>query len=257
MIFELDEDEPDPEPAPGAASARRQAGRSPALPNPIFCGDLEFRHRFISRKRTSGDFLYYRGCTEERTALLFGDVSGSGQEAARVAEHLRGRFAAWKEEEAPLLEALEGRPSRLLHGLDRELRGLDCGRYATAFAGVLDARRRILHYSIAGQWPMPVLRTVSGVRTLKGSGPPLGMFEDCALKDYRRKLPEHFLLVFCTDGVTQRPDRAMTGARGAAQKPTAAEVRRALVRETTAEAGSDDALVLTVSSRPKKVEKRA
>ncbi len=59
----------------------------------------------------------------------------------------------------------------------------------------------MLHYSIGGHLPMPVLYDGESARYLEGRGLPVGLFVDATYDDFEMVLPERFSLTLLSDGI--------------------------------------------------------
>ncbi len=67
--------------------------------------------------------------------------------------------------------------------------------------GVIDQERDVLHYSIGGHLPMPVLFDGQSSRYLEGRGLPVGLFAEATYQDFELELPQTFSLTLLSDGI--------------------------------------------------------
>lgn len=149
-------------------------------------------------EHATGDYVDVLPIGRERTALLVGDVSGHGVEAALFVFATRA-MVRWGLGEGEALDGVVARVNRLL------CRDMTGGRFLTLFAAVHDAGTGSLEYVTAGHVP-PLVAGPGGVRELERGGLPLGLVSD-ARYELRR---EHFgapdLLFAFTDGLTEARD---------------------------------------------------
>ncbi|MDZ4179174.1 MAG: SpoIIE family protein phosphatase [Coriobacteriia bacterium] len=154
-----------------------------------------------------GDFYDVLDLGEDRVALLIGDVSGKGVEAARRTSFLRDGTRAY------LLESDD--PARVLERLNGfAYRFMPPEKFATVFLGILDRSTGVLRYAGAGHPPPVVV----------GSGPPvlleqtpglLGAFDTARFATLEVTIEIGDVLVLVTDGVTEaRNASEMLGEEG-------------------------------------------
>ncbi|MDX1466208.1 MAG: PP2C family protein-serine/threonine phosphatase [Halomonas sp.] len=149
----------------------------------------------------SGDFLDFQGFDERYSLFYFADVSGHGASSAFVTVLLKYLSNRWQQEwdgEHPELLA-----PHWLEALNRELLDAGIGKHATLFVGVIDHRRRYLHYSLGAQLPMPLLVADGEVQALPGEGMPVGLFPGVDYPSLGCPLPENFRLWLCSDGILE------------------------------------------------------
>ena len=149
----------------------------------------------------SGDFLDFQRFDDRYSVFYFADVSGHGASSAFVTvllKYLCNRWLSRWDGESP--EALA---SDWLARLNAELLDTGIGKHATLFVGVIDHRRRYLHYSLGAQLPVPLLAHPGGLIALEGEGMPVGLFPRTVYSSYGCELPEDFRLWLCSDGVLE------------------------------------------------------
>src|SRR3546814_7444935 len=78
--------------------------------------------------------------------------------------------------------------------INRGLINCKLGKHVTMLGGVIDQEHDVLHYSIGGHLPMPVLYTGEGAHYLEGRGLPVGLFVEATYQNFELKLPETFSL---------------------------------------------------------------
>ncbi len=138
-------------------------------------------------------------------SLVVGDITGHDQQAAAVMGQVRNllRGVAW---------TLGEPPAAVLSALDRALRDLEVGTYATVvLADVQQTPEqateglRTFRWSNAGH-PPPVLRRADGTTTLLDTPPNrlLGVDPGAHREDHSVVLGPGDLVLLCTDGLVER-----------------------------------------------------
>ena len=147
------------------------------------------------RAQVGGDFYDAFETRAGRIALLIGDVSGHGLEAARVATLVKDVVHAFAHQfRRPHLVLRE--TNRLLVG------GENLAGFVTAFLAFLDPETGTLVYSSAGH-PPPLLLADRKAEPLISASLPLGVFADARYKDVEIVVPGGALLLLYTDGITE------------------------------------------------------
>lgn len=150
------------------------------------------------RLRLGGDFYDCMQLEDGRIALLIGDVSGHGPDAAALGASLR---AAWRG--LTLSETGHGDVLRYLQAVfEREGAGEDA--FATIAYGLIDPTRTRLELVLAGH-PPPILLDGGKARAIDAvPGPPLGVFgeADWPISTVLLDTPSA-VVIFYTDGLTE------------------------------------------------------
>ena len=173
--------------------------RLPEIPGVV----LAARYRAAGElNEVGGDFYDVFPRSESEWALVVGDVSGKGAEAAAITALARYslRTAAME----------EGAPSEALRRLNQAMLGDGTSQFATvvlayisaAADGGLDVR-----VALGGHPPPLVLRADGGIETPGSYGVLLGMLEDPALHDRSLALHRGDAMLLYTDGVTEAGSR--------------------------------------------------
>ena len=145
--------------------------------------------------RVGGDFYDAFPAKGGHIAVLIGDVSGHGIQAARTATLVKDVVHAFTHQSLRTHEVLR-RTNGLL--VEKELPG-----FVTLFLGILDGESGVFRYSSAGH-PEALLRRVSGEIQMLGTGsPPLGVYPDASWKSGQVELDAGDLLLLYTDGVLE------------------------------------------------------
>jgi PAS domain S-box-containing protein len=164
---------------------------------PSELGPVRIGHLYRSATeaaRVGGDFYDVFKAKAGQIALLIGDVSGHGLEAARVATLVKDIVHAFAHQfRRPHLVLRE--TSRLL--VEKNLTG-----FVTAFLGILDPETGILVYSSAGH-PPPVLLDHGQAEPLMSASLPLGVFADARYRDVEVDVQDGARLLLYTDGLTE------------------------------------------------------
>jgi PAS domain S-box-containing protein len=165
---------------------------------PSEIGPVSLGHLYRSATeaaRIGGDFYDVFEVKEGQIAVLIGDVSGHGIQAARTATLVKDVIHAFTHQSLRTHEVLR-HTNKLL--LEKNLPG-----FVTAFLGILDQNTGRLRYSLAGH-PEALLRRVSGEVQRLGSGTsPLGVYPDPSWRTHEVDLEANDVLVLYTDGVIE------------------------------------------------------
>lgn len=195
--------------------------------------------------------------TEQKAlAIALADVSGKGMPAALLMATFLATFRALLPLHADRMDVLSAELSRRL----RESMGPF--RFVTAFLAV--AENGSLRYVNAGHVPGILLSPTAGVTMLDPTGPILGpiLLKDVPFREETVPFPAGSVLLLCTDGVTERANKAgeELGAERVARIATAvssqapAAIVGSVLAAAEAHAGgepaSDDMTLLCVLSRP-------
>jgi sigma-B regulation protein RsbU (phosphoserine phosphatase) len=169
---------------------------------PLDLGWCHVEHRIVPSLYLSGDFVDYFEVGDQQLAFYLADVSGHGVSSAFVTMFLKtvGNRAR---RELRRDKVNRVRPSLVLHLANRELLRLGLGKHVTLFCGVIDFARRELHYSVAGQYPQPIVFDGKCAEYLTARGMPVGLFDEAVYEDRMLALPEGFTLVLLSDGVLE------------------------------------------------------
>lgn len=146
-----------------------------------------------------GDWYDVIPLSGDRVAMVIGDVMGHGITEAATMGRLRTAVRT--------LADLDMDPDELLTHLSEIVGDLGYDYYATCLYAVFDPVTRICSYALAGHLP-PVLVHPDGTVHSPDVDidPPLGA-ADPPFDVHELRLPDESLLVFCTDGLVESPDR--------------------------------------------------
>jgi sigma-B regulation protein RsbU (phosphoserine phosphatase) len=170
------------------------------LPPPLHHPLLEVAGEFIPVREIGGDYYDLVPLGADRLALAIGDVMGKGVPAALLAANLKACLRAHLQGDGQAPEELISRVNRLFW--DVTPRGL----FASLFFGIFDFPRGRLDYVNAGHDHPFVIRP-GGVEDLEVGGTVLGLMEGSRYERGQTPLSGQDLLVFFSDGVTDRANR--------------------------------------------------
>ncbi len=158
---------------------------------------FEINARSIPAQEVGGDFYDFLRLDNDRLGIVVGDVSGHGVSAAMVmtAAMSAVRFAAEERENTD--EVLNMVNSRLNKDIQNHM-------FVALFYGIIDAKRRQLRYTNAGQ-TMPYLWRQGKVMFLPQADNsdrfPLGIVKNTVYEQLTFELHPGDVLVFYTDGI--------------------------------------------------------
>jgi sigma-B regulation protein RsbU (phosphoserine phosphatase) len=147
----------------------------------------------LPSRSIGGDFFDYSDMDDGSVGVVLGDVAGKGPAAALLTAKIQGLFAAQTGVTSPATAMRLVNQGLLKRQID--------ARYATVFFATL-APDGTLVYCNAGHNP-PLVVSAAGVRSLTGSGMPVGLFGGAPYGDERTTLEPGDLLVVFSDGVTE------------------------------------------------------
>ena len=162
---------------------------------------FEMAREFIPFREIGGDFYDVVVLAPDRIAFAIGDVMGKGVPAALLAASLKACLRAQLLAGASPPEDLVGRVNRLFCEVSPQ--GLFASLLRRVRSQLLPVRLRQrgapLPAAGASRWPVPAEDLVAG-------GTVLGLLENASYESRRVQLEPKDLLVFYSDGVTDRHD---------------------------------------------------
>ncbi|MEH6344196.1 MAG: response regulator [Bermanella sp.] len=164
---------------------------------------IEFNYHIIPSLYLSGDFVDYFPISTDKVVFYIADVSGHGASSAFITVLLKNltsrlRRNLRRQSTDDLLT-----PDKVLDRINKELVDAALGKHVSVFWGMIDLPSRTLSYSVAGQYPMPILRNKDGVQFLNGRSQPAGLFAEAQYSTYHIELGEEFELVALSDGILE------------------------------------------------------
>ncbi len=163
---------------------------------------LDFGFFYQPAREVGGDYYDFIPFNPERMGLAVGDVSGKGLSSALLMASLQGLVRT-------NLAVRQGEVARFATQLNHSLYKLTASeRYATLFFALVDVSNQTLHYVNAGHNPPLLFRNgtspahgLSTTESLKGGGPPVGIFARSQYRSEHVLLHDGDVLVAYTDGV--------------------------------------------------------
>lgn len=147
----------------------------------------------LPSRSIGGDFFEYIDMEDGAIGVVLGDVAGKGPAAALLTAKIQGLFSAQVSANSPATAMRQVNQGLLKRQVD--------ARYATVFYATL-LPNGTLTYCNAGHNP-PLVVSASGVRSLEGSGMPVGLFGAAPYSDEQTRLDPGDVLVVFSDGVTE------------------------------------------------------
>ncbi|GGO75911.1 hypothetical protein GCM10012289_52090 [Nonomuraea cavernae] len=166
---------------------------------------LEIGYRYLPAgdlAHVGGDWFDVIRLSDERTALVVGDVMGHGIRAAATMGQLRTATQT--------LASLDLDPGELLFRLNRVAQQLDADQLATCVYATYDRATGALAIASAGHVP-PVLVRPNGLAEIVPvvPGPPLGVGGE-RLEICEATMPAGGMLALYTDGLVETRDRSIS-----------------------------------------------
>jgi serine phosphatase RsbU (regulator of sigma subunit) len=158
---------------------------------------LEYAGICIQARQVGGDYYDFLDLSQERFALVIGDISGKGIAAALLMANLQANLRS------QCGIALDN-PQRLLQCVNQLFyENTTDSSYATLFFAEYDDQAQCLQYANCGHLPAILLRSDGSVEKLHSTCPVLGLFKDWECSISERRLFRGDTLVLYTDGITE------------------------------------------------------
>lgn len=151
----------------------------------------------------SGDFLDYFPIDERYIGFYIADVSGHGISSAFVTVFLKSFVQNSLEQYRSSLDKDIITPEKLCSKLNRNLLDERLGKYMTAFYAVIDTHSDTMTYTIAGQFPFPIVCTQNSVDYLSGTDVPLGLFPNSEYTSATMSLRDVRTILLISDGILE------------------------------------------------------
>ncbi len=166
-------------------------------------GPFTFNGFLFPSMHLSGDFLDYFPIDERYTGFYIADVSGHGVSSAFVTVFLKSFVQNALEQYHGGVEKDIINPDKLCSKLNRNLLDERLGKYMTAFYAVMDSQTNTLTYTIAGQYPFPIITHMGSTRYLSGTNVPLGLFPQSEYSAETISLDDIHEIILISDGVLE------------------------------------------------------
>lgn len=186
-------------------------------PYPEF-SQVDLFAKIIPAKEVGGDLYDCLKLSDDKLAVVIGDVSGKGIPASLYMALTISLLRALKSES----------PQKMMNRLNRELcRDNDNMIFVTLLIAVIDLKSGILHYCNAGHNPGLLFRKTELLRLNQVHGPALGVW-DGKYQETEMHLGSDDLLVLYTDGITEAMASDKTSFYGEKKLIDAIEKARSL-----------------------------
>lgn len=173
------------------------------LPDPLTFRELRCQHRITPSLLLSGDFLDYFELDDDRLVFYIADVSGHGASSAFVTVLLKNLTYRLKRNFNRGSSDDVIHPAQVLQRVNAEMHASELDKHLTMFYGVICLKSNVLHYSVGGHFPMPILLTNNGSRYLDGRAMPVGLFPEAHYQEYTMSLESNFSLLMFSDGILE------------------------------------------------------
>jgi serine phosphatase RsbU (regulator of sigma subunit) len=171
------------------------------LPAPVHHPRLDLAREFIPFREIGGDYFDFLTLGPHRLAFAIGDVMGKGVPAALLSANLKASVRAQ-------LPSGEVQPADLVARVNRLFWDLTPnGLFASLFFAIFDLEAGALEYVNAGHHYPFLVRSDGRVEELREGGTLLGLVEQSSYDSGRLPVNPDDVLVFYTDGVTDRGSR--------------------------------------------------
>jgi sigma-B regulation protein RsbU (phosphoserine phosphatase) len=146
-----------------------------------------------------GDYYDFLSLGPNTLLVVIADVEGKGISSAMVMSNLQATLRALVLHLHSLNDIAESVNKMIL----RDTRG---EKYMTMFLGLIDTRRKAIHYINCGHVPPVIVRPGSEPIQLTEGGMVIGLFEDAQFERGQVKFQTGDILILCTDGITEAMD---------------------------------------------------
>jgi len=143
-----------------------------------------------------GDYYDFLGLGPNTLLVVIADVEGKGISSAMVMSNLQATLRALVLHLHSLNDIAESVNKMILHDTRGE-------KYMTMFMGLIDTRRKAIHYINCGHVPPVIVRPGSEPIELTEGGMVIGLFENVQFERGHIKFQPNDILLLCTDGITE------------------------------------------------------
>lgn len=146
-----------------------------------------------------GDYYDFLTLGPNTMLVVIADVEGKGVSSALVMSNLQATLRALVVHLHSLDEIAESLNRMILNDTRSQ-------KYLSIFMGLIDTRRRGLHYINCGHVPPVIVRPDHEPITLTEGGMVIGLFENAQYRRGHIKLQPRDVMILCTDGITESMD---------------------------------------------------
>jgi sigma-B regulation protein RsbU (phosphoserine phosphatase) len=143
-----------------------------------------------------GDYYDFLTLGPQTLLVVVADVEGKGVASALVMSNLQATLRSL----VLHLHSLDEIAELLNRMILTDTRGQ---KYLSIFLGLIDLRRRGVHYINCGHVPPVIVRSSGGAIPLTEGGMVVGLFENVQFQRGHAKLEPGDVLILCTDGITE------------------------------------------------------
>jgi len=172
--------------------------------SPVEFGSYKVAHNMIPSLYLSGDLIDYFVVRDRFLVFFLADVSGHGASSAFVTillHHITNNMVRHTSDFGYRELMRQLTPANILMNLNDELVTDSIDKHVTVFLGVIDMRRDVLHYSVAGHFPMPLVVQGQDAEFLEGEGMAIGIMPNVVYRDYKIGVKSDFKLLLSSDGL--------------------------------------------------------
>lgn len=146
-----------------------------------------------------GDYYDFLTLGQRTLLVVIADVEGKGVASALVMSNLQAALRALVLHLHSLNEIAEALNRMMFMDTRAE-------KYLSLFMGLIDLRRKAIHYINCGHVPPVIVRKGGETIPLTDGGMVIGLFENAAYERGQTKLQTGDVLILCTDGITESMD---------------------------------------------------
>jgi sigma-B regulation protein RsbU (phosphoserine phosphatase) len=146
-----------------------------------------------------GDYYDFLSLGQNTLLVIIADVEGKGISSAMIMSNLQATLRAL----VLHLHSLNDITESLNRMILTDTRGQ---KYMTMFLGLIDLRRRTIHYINCGHVPPVIVRPGQDPIKLTEGGIVIGLFENAQFERGHVRLQTGDVLILCTDGITEAMD---------------------------------------------------
>jgi len=146
-----------------------------------------------------GDYYDFLSLGPNTLLVVIADVEGKGISSALIMSNLQATLRSLILQLHSLDEIAESMNRMILADTRR-------GKYLSLFLGLIDIRRKSIHYINCGHVPPVLIRSDQTVTHLTEGGMVIGLFENVRYERGQEKFRPGDVLILCTDGITESMD---------------------------------------------------
>ena len=146
-----------------------------------------------------GDYYDFLELDRRTMLVVIADVEGKGVSSALVMSNLQATLRVLVHHLHALNEIAEALNQMIWKDTRAE-------KYLSLFMGLIDLRRKAIHYINCGHVPPVIVRQGSDPVSLREGGMVVGLFEHVEYERGMEKFMPGDVLVLCTDGITESMD---------------------------------------------------